>query len=1388
MTAMRPLRKLPARPGYAVLLGLLVVGVGMGAARPEPAAKLSPAELLARPALSVPPAELLAAAELPVPDGTGTLMLARQAHFRFDARGRRTATYRAIFKVLTASTARSFGPLEAEWSPWHEERPRLSARVISRDGVVHPVDPRTFDEQPVLRDDGIHSDRRTLRAPLPGLQAGSVVEYEMSIGESQPLFGPGTADRFFFVSSLPTKHWRLILEAPSALPLRFVHRKLARGPQRSEGPDGVRVVFDETDLGPLKPGAEGPGGDAGAPPGVVPQLPHVAFSTGASWAEVAAGYGRLVEERLSGQDLGGLATQVAAGARDRQLLLRRLVRYLHNEIRYTGVELGDASIVPVAPQETLSRKFGDCKDQATLLVGMLRKLGVSASVALLASGTGPDVDPALPGLGLFNHAIVYVAPTKSAPAVWIDPTQGLAQPGVLPFEVQGRQALLAGGGTTGLVRIPEVAPAGNRVREQRDVTLAPLGPGRVVELTEADGSMERSLRRSLKQMIDASNLQGNYEKYATEVYGSGAGLQVHVGDPEDLSARLQLRLTVPQAKVAYSADLDAVVYMPLATLLGYLPADLRQPLPEGWEQKGPADEPPYAFEPVPCEISYRVVPPPGFRAAPLPASGELLLGAARLHRRYTLAADGTVTAELRLDPGRGRLTRAEYWATRRAIAELMKGDVPRVLFEHIGYAHLAAGRVPEALAEFRRLVAAYPKESVYYGQYAEALVRVGLGEQARRMAERGVQLAPERPHSHRMLGFVLMHDPIGRQYQPGWDRDGAAAALRKAASLEPSDTDTHEKLALVLEHDVSGGPYGARDLVPAIAAWRAAVASGKENPQGEPIYNLFDALMNARRYDELAAVTSEMPKGPGKNLALVLGTALAKGPAAALEAARSQIDDREAQRAAIEGAGKNLAGQRRFTEAVSLLSDASLGSEAQTRLAPLVEFWRKVRRWDEPVEGRRAEKAQALVEDLTRRFFGLLIVDAEPGAPRFRALLSPGLSERLVPAKLAALQAWIRAGLVNPALPRATLADMYVSDTPMSSEGSDALGYRVTADVPHGTARVRYQLYVEKHEGRYRVIATDRELSLLGIEALRRADAGDLAGSQKLLTWARGEVEATDVFGQAWTAGEAGSRERVRRAALVLACALREGPSCPAALQQQALAVLSDPGDEPALASLLERSERFAELLPVAERMLKRGEGGAELGSRFKITALAGLGRFAEARRVAESLVAGAPERLDLWQLLSSQASYLGDFGAAEHSLRQAISHGLPERQILNNLIWLQLMMGQRTEQMQADMRRLVEAADYGSHSQAHTLGTVLAEAGKHKEALEALRKSADKHGLLPSDYYIVGRLAEIYGEREAAAAAYQRVAPEGPRPAPNAPGTTGWLAERRLRAIAQKR
>ena len=85
-----------------------------------------------------------------------------------------------------------------------------------------------------------------------------------------------------------------------------------------------------------------------------------------------------------------------------------LLDYLDRQVRYTGIEFGGAAIIPHDPAETLAKKYGDCKDKATLLVTMFRAAGVPAYVALLNAGSRMDVPAELPGMGLFDHAIVYV--------------------------------------------------------------------------------------------------------------------------------------------------------------------------------------------------------------------------------------------------------------------------------------------------------------------------------------------------------------------------------------------------------------------------------------------------------------------------------------------------------------------------------------------------------------------------------------------------------------------------------------------------------------------------------------------------------------------------------------------------------------------------------------------------------------------------------------------------------------------------------------------------------------------------------------------------------------------------------------------------------------------
>ena len=129
-----------------------------------------------------------------------------------------------------------------------------------------------------------------------------------------------------------------------------------------------------------------------------------------SWEAVAATYRDMTEARIRNDDARPAdrgARKSPAAEHPTREYIAKVVERLHREVRYTGVEFGDARLIPEYPAETLRRRFGDCKDKSTLLVAALRASGIDAYLALLSAGDDQDVSPDLPGLGMFDHAIVY---------------------------------------------------------------------------------------------------------------------------------------------------------------------------------------------------------------------------------------------------------------------------------------------------------------------------------------------------------------------------------------------------------------------------------------------------------------------------------------------------------------------------------------------------------------------------------------------------------------------------------------------------------------------------------------------------------------------------------------------------------------------------------------------------------------------------------------------------------------------------------------------------------------------------------------------------------------------------------------------------------------------
>ena len=154
----------------------------------------------------------------------------------------------------------------------------------------------------------------------------------------------------------------------------------------------------------------------------------------------------------------------------------------------------------MSPRRRWAKKYGDCKDKATLLVTMLRAAGIPAYVALLNAGARMDVPAELPGMGLFDHAIVYVpaiaakGSQAAMPAVWIDATDRYARLGQLPICRPGKNVADRAGGDDAPGAHSAGRSAENALVEFRTLTLSENGPATVVEKTEPRGVYESRYR------------------------------------------------------------------------------------------------------------------------------------------------------------------------------------------------------------------------------------------------------------------------------------------------------------------------------------------------------------------------------------------------------------------------------------------------------------------------------------------------------------------------------------------------------------------------------------------------------------------------------------------------------------------------------------------------------------------------------------------------------------------------------------------------------------------------------------------------------------------------------------------------------------------------------
>lgn len=1339
------------------------------------------------------PKAMLAAAEA-VPAGEAdAVVLLEELRYAFDGEGQATVTSRLIFRLIDESAVDDWSTIQTEWAQWYQERPVLAARVIGRDGSVHMLDAKAVTESAAREESpDIFSDNRLLRAPLPGMAAGVVVEEVITWRDRNPLFETGTTARLMFGRYVPVQQTRLVIDAPSSLPIQIVNKTNPRIEAARTDADGrQQIVFESARIEPWKD-------FEGNLPYDESNVGYVAFSTGTSWQEVARRYTDIVETQIGEASVVRPFLTAAIGkSTDRREIVSKALAAIQKNIRYAGMEVGDGSIVPRTPKQVLALKYGDCKDKATLLVAMLRAAGIPANVALLNAGTGLDVDADLPGLGRFNHVIVRVGGDDP---FWVDPTDEYSRAGVLPVPDQDRLALVADASTSTLIRTPASDSLTNFTRETRTFRLADEGESSLTEVTEATGAYDVSIRRYAAES-DKKEYRESMESYAIDAYSAESLKDLVYSDPRDLTKPFTLRLEVEKAKRGFTGDIDSVVAIFLSDLFDPLPWALRTMPDEEEEAREPKKPRQHDFvvtTPYVKELHYRIVPPPGFVARTLPPSETRQLGTTSLVTNYQIEADGSIVATLRFDSGKRRLTPAEMEATRKAVSAVAEANAVMIGFDSVGWSKLNAGDIGGAIREFRRLTALHPREARHHTQVGRAYFLGGMGEAAREEFRRAIALEPGYAPAHRFLGIALQHDLLAREFRKGADLPGAIAAYRKAKELAPKDVEIRSELAKLLSRGEDGELYGeGAPLTEAIAEYKAIAADLEDkNNEGE----LLTVMAHAGLFDEMKVRAREVEDVNQRLTALVVAAAATEGVDAALRQAASV--DTSARRAILSAAFPTLLHLRLYAQAGTVIDQATQGAPNAAQVRPLIDMLRRAKRIEDLTLG---DDPKSLVTRIS--LVGLTAVDIEAAlrnevaswANAFEDDQKAQMAKREVSREGMEDTRLTRARLKSLAqgLPLRVAAELGNGAMELTQEGTDATGYRVRmrarSGVP-GTPSVSETFYIVKEGCCYRIGAASH--ASVAVAALHFVEQKDVESARIWLNWAREEISAGggddplsgSPFASLWSKAKAtATTDEVRAAAAALLIDDPDYALAAASLLETTRETVPEPlriRMDLALARAYVQLGEWEKMLVVTRRI---AEASPDSPIAFSIhaRALAENGVPEDAQRIAQARLEKIPNDPDALRILSSLSIRKDDFEAANEYVRQIIDHSEALASDYNELAWNALFIGKAIDQAIEDANHAV--ARSGEWAAMHTLAALYAEAGKSLEARTKLLEAMDQAGREePSsvDWYVLGRIAENYGANDAALAAYKRVT----KPKRDLSGSTYTLAQRRVQALGMRR
>ena len=361
------------------------------------------------------------------------------------------------------------------YSSFYELNEIEASSLIQRNGKYEELKVSDFKDKDEL-DGSFYDDVKSVNFIFPSLGEGA----KTRLRYSQTIKNPRFLSAHYFGSFHPIENNTLTIVADKNINLRFQEMNM----------EGVAVQFTEkhtrkynsytwqlTQIDEFKYEDRAPD-YKGILPHIIPIIVSYEFNGETvklqeDVADLYRWYYSLVQDingEAAPKELVQLVDSLTADKKNELEKVRAIYYWTQEHIKYIAFEYALGGFVPREANEVFYKKYGDCKDNSSLLLKMLDIAGIEGNLTWIGTRSIPYTYGEVPTPSVDNHMILHYE--FEGASYFLDAT-GRYNPLELPTSfIQGKEALVAMGKDSFMIKkVPIIDPSKNQFIDVAELEL-----------------------------------------------------------------------------------------------------------------------------------------------------------------------------------------------------------------------------------------------------------------------------------------------------------------------------------------------------------------------------------------------------------------------------------------------------------------------------------------------------------------------------------------------------------------------------------------------------------------------------------------------------------------------------------------------------------------------------------------------------------------------------------------------------------------------------------------------------------------------------------------------------------------------------------------------------